>query len=104
MFPEIQLITQSKENTVKIPQEAVIRRFGETFVFVVKETQEEEEMITRAEKRLVVPGITIDDKVEILSGLEAQEKVVVRGQSLLEDAAPVRIILTLEPLGSVHLE
>jgi multidrug efflux pump subunit AcrA (membrane-fusion protein) len=51
MFAKVKLITEQKENIVKIPASAMIQRFGESYVFVVEEApavtanpeQEEEE-------------------------------------------------------------
>ncbi|MDR2313625.1 MAG: efflux RND transporter periplasmic adaptor subunit [Spirochaetaceae bacterium] len=37
MFAKVQLIIEQKENIVKIPDSALIRRFGEDYVFVVEE-------------------------------------------------------------------
>jgi membrane fusion protein, multidrug efflux system len=41
MFARITLITEVRSNTVIIPEQAVINRFGETFVFVVEASDEE---------------------------------------------------------------
>jgi multidrug efflux pump subunit AcrA (membrane-fusion protein) len=37
MFAKVKLITEQKENIVKIPAPALIQRFGENYVFVVEE-------------------------------------------------------------------
>jgi membrane fusion protein (multidrug efflux system) len=52
----------------------------------------------------VVPGIEIDNMVEVTDGLVPDELVVVQGQSLLEDGVQIRIINTLKPLPTQHLE
>ena len=92
MFARVKLVVQNKKNIVKIPSEALVTRFGEFFVFVVNGDT--------VEKRKVVPGIQIDNKLEVVSGISAGENVVVRGQSLLEDKALVKVIDKLEPLSS----
>jgi multidrug efflux pump subunit AcrA (membrane-fusion protein) len=51
-----------------------------------------------AEQRDVTPGIEVDNKLEIVSGLEPGERVVYQGQSLLQDQAQVRVIETVTPL------
>ncbi|MDA3951208.1 MAG: efflux RND transporter periplasmic adaptor subunit [Spirochaeta sp.] len=91
MYAEVRIITEQKEGIVKVPGDVLIRRFGETFVYVV--TDEE-----TAERRVVNPGIEIDDKLEITDGLEPGERVVYQGQNLLEDGARVRVVDTVEPL------
>lgn len=91
MFAEVRIITEQKDNIVKVPADVLIRRFGDTFVYVVSDGE-------TAERRSVNPGIEIDNKLEITEGLEAGELVVYQGQNLLEDGSRVRVIDTVEPL------
>lgn len=88
MFAKVKIIIEQKEGIVKIPSECLINRFGQPVVFVV--TGEGDS--ARVEAREVVPGIEIDNKLEIVEGLQTGETVVIRGQTLLEDEARVRII------------
>ncbi len=46
----------------------------------------------KAFKRIVVPGITLGGVVEIIDGVQAGDKVVYQGQTLLEDGVKVRVI------------
>lgn len=85
MFARVKLVTEVHENAVIIPDAAIVNRFGESFVFVIDENMS-------VEKRNIVRGIRVDEKSEILSGLEAGEKLVVRGQTLLEEGASVHIV------------
>lgn len=91
MFAEVRIITEQKDNIVKVPSDVLIRRFGDTFVYVVTDEN-------TAERRIVNPGIEIDDKLEITEGLAPNERVVYQGQNLLEDGSRVRVIDTVEPL------
>ena len=91
MFAAVRIITEEKEGIVKIPADCLVTRFGDTFVFVVNDQGV-------AEQRDVTPGIEVDNKLEIVSGLEPEERVVYQGQSLLEDQARVRVIDTVTPL------
>jgi multidrug efflux pump subunit AcrA (membrane-fusion protein) len=93
MFAEVRIITEQKENIVKVPADVLIRRFGETFVYVARDDG-------TAERRIVNPGIEIDNKLEITTGLAAGELVVYQGQNLLEADSPIRIIDTIEPLSA----
>ena len=43
-------------------------------------------------------GILIDNKLEILSGLAADEEIVIQGQTLLEDKSTVKVVGQVEPL------
>jgi len=99
MFAKVRIITESKNNIVKIPAAAVIRRFGEEYVFVVEKDPENSEF-NIAKKRIIVPGITIDGVMEIQSGLAPDEEVVIRGQTLLDEGARVNIIERTAPLGA----
>ncbi len=99
MFAKVKLITEQKEDIVKIPSETLIKRFGESYVFVIKtDPQNSEKNI--AEKRLVITGLRIDNQLEIVNGLTAGEEVVVRGQTLLDDGSPVKVVSTTAPLKS----
>lgn len=99
MFAEVKLITEEKEGIVKIPSEAVIKRFGESYVFVInKDPASTDRMIS--EKRQVTPGLRIDNQLEIISGLEEDDEIVIRGQTLLEDGSYVKVVSTVPPLDS----
>lgn len=91
MFAAVRIITEEKDGIVKIPANCLVTRFGDTFVFVVNDEGV-------AQQRDVTPGIEVDNKLEIVSGLEAGERVVYQGQSLLKDQARVRVIETVRPL------
>lgn len=88
MYAEIRLTTDEKDEVVKVPADTVLRRLGETFVYVVEGDT--------AVKKIVVPGITLGGVVEIIEGLEAGEKVVYQGQTLLEGGVKVRVIREIQ--------
>jgi RND family efflux transporter MFP subunit len=98
MFAKVRVITEQKENIVKIPAAAMISRFGETYVFVVEEDSNAETSIAR--RRVITPGILIDNILEIQSGLKPDEEIILRGQSLLEDGARVNVIERVQPLAA----
>jgi len=91
MFAKVRVITESKDNIVKIPATALINRFGEQYVFIIAKDPENSD-VNIVKKRIVVPGILIDGVLEIQSGLEADEEIVVRGQTLLDDGSRVNVI------------
>jgi len=96
MFVELKIITEKKDDIVKIPTECIIKRYGEHFVFVIKNKQNNTGIV---EKRKIIPGIQIENKTEIITGLKPDEEIVFRGQTLLEDQSKVRIIETIQPLS-----
>jgi multidrug efflux pump subunit AcrA (membrane-fusion protein) len=97
MFARVRVITESKDNIVKIPASAVMNRFGERYVYVLDKDPEDPD-IDIVRRRIIVPGILIDGVMEIQSGLEPYEEVVVRGQTLLDDGSRVNVIERITPL------
>lgn len=95
MFAELKIITDQKENIVKIPAECIVKRYGLFYVFVVKRENGDLGVV---EKRKITSGIQIENKVEILEGLQPEEEIVYSGQTLLEDKAKVKIIESYLPL------
>lgn len=96
MFIEIKIITENKNNIVKIPSECAVNKFGVYYVFIINRTNETEATVTQQEVKV---GIDIDNKAEIISGLKGGEEIVYRGQSLLENNTKVKILQTVEPLA-----
>jgi multidrug efflux pump subunit AcrA (membrane-fusion protein) len=99
MFAKVKIITEQKNNIVKIPATAVIKRFGEEYVYVVEKDPSNPEF-NIAKKRLIVPGIIIDGITEVQSGLAPDEEIVIRGQTLLDEGSRVNIIERAAPLGA----
>jgi multidrug efflux pump subunit AcrA (membrane-fusion protein) len=143
MFAKVRIITEEKEQIVKIPSQALIQRFGENYVFVIEELPPE--ALVRAEesppaeeapkqgflarllgrfgkkkaeepppeappsapvgrhvarKRVITPGILIDQILEVQNGLRAGEEIVIRGQTLLEDGSRINVVDRVQPLDS----
>lgn len=84
MFASIRLVVDRKENTVSVPLNAVLEKGNEKFVYIVDEN-------SIAHKRIVEIGIKNDMNIEITSGVQNREKVVVTGQSFLSDGSAVNV-------------
>ena len=84
MYCRVKLITESKSGVVAIPREAIVNRSGQESVFVVNGTT--------VESRPISVGITVDNMVEVVSGLAAGNEVVVSGQTLLDSGSKVNVI------------
>jgi multidrug efflux pump subunit AcrA (membrane-fusion protein) len=95
MFGDIRLITEVRTGIVKVPSDAVVRRFDTPYLFVVTGDG-------TVEQREVELGISIGEQVEITSGVEPDERIVIQGQSLLDDGAAVRVIEEVDPLPQEH--
>ncbi|HCX30298.1 MAG TPA: hypothetical protein DHU55_11095 [Blastocatellia bacterium] len=75
MFANVQIITDLHRTAISIPQAAVLDDGGKTVVFVSEGSG--------YKKRVVTAGIQGNDRVEIIDGLIAGDKVVVKGNYLL---------------------
>lgn len=84
MYCRVKLITESKSGVVAIPREAIVNRSGQESVFVVNGNT--------VENRAISVGITVDNMVEVVSGLTAGNEVVVSGQTLLDSGSKVNVI------------
>jgi RND family efflux transporter MFP subunit len=83
MFVEVTMIAERREGVPVVPREALTERGGRKVVFVLDGQ--------RVNRRDVVPGLGDDEIVEITHGLEAGERVVVRGLETLTDGTRVRV-------------
>lgn len=81
MFVETRLATAVRPRAVVVPEEAVLTLQGNTWVWVVKEG--------KASRRAVTLGVRAPGQVEIPTGVEPGEQVVVGGLELLQEGAPV---------------
>jgi multidrug efflux pump subunit AcrA (membrane-fusion protein) len=99
MFAKVRIITEEKAGVVKLPASAVIQRFGETYLFSIG-TSDEDPSIQVARKKIIRPGILIDGVMEVEEGLEPDEEIVIRGQTLLEDGARINVIDRVQPLSA----
>ncbi|MXR36481.1 efflux RND transporter periplasmic adaptor subunit [Craterilacuibacter sinensis] len=75
-------ISLAQRSALALPAQAVIERPAGKVVYVV--------VADKAEERKVVTGMVSGDRIEILSGLKAGDKVVVDGAGFLSDGAAVR--------------
>jgi RND family efflux transporter MFP subunit len=98
MFAKVRVITERKDNIVKIPSGAMIQRFGENYVFTV-ETDLADPAFQVARRKTVVPGILVDGVLEVQQGLLSNEEVVVRGHTLLEDGSRINVVDRVAPLS-----
>jgi cobalt-zinc-cadmium efflux system membrane fusion protein len=81
MFANVQIITDLHRAAISIPQEAVLDDGGKTVVFVSEGSG--------YQKRPVNIGIQGNGRVEIIEGLQAGDKVVVKGNyPLLQQSKP----------------
>jgi RND family efflux transporter MFP subunit len=83
MFVEVTMIAERRESVPVVPREAVTERGGRRVVFVLRGQE--------VGRREVETGLGDDDTVEIRSGLEPGERIVIRGIETLTDGTKVRV-------------
>jgi cobalt-zinc-cadmium efflux system membrane fusion protein len=75
MFANVEIVTDVRRAAMSLPQSAVLDDGGQKVVFVATDKG--------YEKHIVTTGIQNGDRVEILDGLQAGDKVVIKGNYLL---------------------
>jgi multidrug efflux pump subunit AcrA (membrane-fusion protein) len=91
MFAKVRIITEHKDNIVRIPASAMVSRFAENYVYVVADDPENPG--SRIVRRISVkPGLLVDGILEIQEGLSGGDEIVIRGQTLLNDGVRVNVI------------
>lgn len=81
MFIEARLATDVRPNAVLVPEESILPIQGGNFVWVVRDG--------KASRSQVGLGVRMPGFVEIRSGLDAGDQVVVGGLAMLQDGMPV---------------
>lgn len=85
MFGKVKLYTQDYRDQVVMPSDALVQLNDENYAYVVKED-------STVERRKVVTGNSVDGKIQITEGVNEGEKVVIQGQTSLNDGSKIRDI------------
>ena len=85
MFPAVELLTDYLENVLVVPRSSLLYAGAQSYVYVVDSSNV-------AHRRNVEIGMQVSDMVQIVSGLQQGDRLVIQGQSLLTDGAAVRIV------------
>ena len=84
IFADINVRTTNKSDIIKIPRTAIMKNDEKKYIFVSKNNI--------AEKKEIITGLESGNFVEIISGLNVDENLIINGQSLLNDKAKVKIV------------
>ncbi len=95
MFVRADVVKQEEKNVIIIPFYSLISRNGEQFVFVEKNGG--------AVKRNVSLGIMEKWMVQVVSGLEPGENLIVEGHRDVEDGQPIKVVHTMTAHGEYSL-
>ena len=87
-FAQVQIVTEKRDNSTLVPRSAVLTDKGESIVYVPVPSGED----LTAERRIVEVGFTDDLNVQILSGLNPGDTIVIKGQRSLKHGAMVKIL------------
>lgn len=85
MFATINLVIEKKPNSLVVPNQVLLNDGTGDFVFELKPD-------TTAVKKYVKTGIRKTDKSEIVSGLTANDRIIVVGQNLIKEGTKVKIV------------
>jgi multidrug efflux pump subunit AcrA (membrane-fusion protein) len=91
MFANVKIITDQIDNVITVPENAVLQRGGQNFVYTVQDDPSDSS-IKIAKRMPVSLGLNIDNMFQITDGLNAGDEVIVRGQTTLTDGSRVNII------------
>lgn len=83
LFVNLGLSLGAKENVVLVPETAIVERLSGSYVFIVEKDKSFERRVELGERR--------DGKVEVISGIDKGQQVVVSGQKLIRDNMAVVI-------------
>ena len=88
MFARVELVKKKYTDALVVPLYAVINQGDERFVFIENDG--------KAKRRPVELGILAGWQVQVTSGLNADEKVIVVGHRLLSDGHSVKVIKNVQ--------
>lgn len=84
MFVEVTVVVEQRADVVVVPRDAVANRAGKSVVFAL-----DGQRVSRRDVRL---GLGDDDKVQVMEGLAAGDRVAVRGLETLNHDTRVRVV------------
>jgi membrane fusion protein (multidrug efflux system) len=90
-FVSVNIVRETRSEALLLPREAVLRELQKAHVFVADGEV--------AEKRPVTLGLEEGDLIEVTSGVEAGDQVIVAGQGGLKDGSAVKILIVDANVG-----
>ncbi|MCK4858136.1 MAG: efflux RND transporter periplasmic adaptor subunit [candidate division Zixibacteria bacterium] len=84
MFVKVDIVVAKKESAVVIPKDVVLERRGGKRVFVAEKGI--------AVERKIEIGLSNPDRVEVLSGLEADERLIITGFETLRHRSRIKVL------------
>lgn len=83
-FTEVRMITNRRKNALMVPTVAIIEERGQHYLYV--------EADNKASRRNIEVGYVMGDSTEVLSGISADDRLVVKGQRNLNEGNPLKVM------------
>lgn len=83
MFARVEILVGTHPQAIQIPLDAVSRLEDFQYVYVVKDG--------KAHQVPVKLGIRVENRVEVMTGLNGDEQLIVSGKDLVSEGAPVQV-------------
>lgn len=84
MFVTVRIFSDRKDGVIALPINSILEEDGKTYVYKAKGG--------KAVKSEVVKGIQNDEMAEIVSGVNASDKIIVKGQEFLSQDSAISIV------------
>lgn len=84
MFAKVEMITESRSDVLAVNSEAIVTKNGKLFVYVVENEAAVEKEVTT--------GLDSGAMVEVTNGLNPDEQVIIKGQTLVNQGSKVKIV------------
>jgi RND family efflux transporter MFP subunit len=83
-FIRVDIRTDSKSDAILIPKRAIIEEDGQNYVYIVNQDT--------AKRNKVQLGYQSEGAVEIRSGVDAGQKIVIAGQGALKEGSRIKVL------------
>lgn len=84
MFVKADITTQNKQNVIVIPKDVIINSPRGKIVYIVERK--------RAIEKLIEVGLESEKKIEVVSGLEPNQRLIISGYEMLHNGSKVKIL------------
>jgi membrane fusion protein, multidrug efflux system len=93
MFARVNIVYDRRPDTLQLPRTAILDADGEKSVYIVADG--------KAQQREIRTGLTNGGWIEVVEGLQGDERVVVVGQAGLKSGTPVKVVGDEPPKAAV---
>lgn len=90
MFANVSLSTATRDNVLTVPTDAVVYHGGRYVVYVAEGST--------AVEKVVETGLDNGQETEIISGLQEDEIIIIKGQDFVKDGSEIKVV-TLDQTG-----